>query len=367
MKPDFFFHNLLIFKELVYWWINQLGAFFFNRQFSTKCTPSYHPLVLCRNDSVRVFAPTDGQFEKKPIYEVSPSGMLPNIKKLRSWLNEKGSIDCYLALPFDRCFVREITVPATSKENIHKILQFELEQSTPFELGDVFLGYQETGYERASRKIKINQYIAKREIVEDQSLQAEGFGACIKGVCVLTPKNAKVLPVKLFAGSSSFEKRPLGSVAKLVSILCMLCIGLAIGFVFQLKNRQIIELNMIEAAIEKRKIEAKKVLEVLDSNKQKDQQLKSLYVVRQKYVRLTKIIDELTSILPDDTWISELTIDDRKLKIVGFTPSASYVVGLLDKSVTFSKPSLSASILFDSAKKKQRFTIDLSVHAEGVF
>ncbi len=76
--------------------------------------------------------------------------------------------------------------------------------------------------------------------------------------------------------------------------------------------------------------------------------------------RQAALLSELTSIVPDDTYLSDYTFRDGKVEISGLAPSASRLLPLLDASPLFSGAEFSAAIV-SQGKDRERFKIRLHV------
>ena len=90
------------------------------------------------------------------------------------------------------------------------------------------------------------------------------------------------------------------------------------------------------------------------------------YISIEKYVDIFKAIDKqhpsklpllgkLSQSLPKDTWITNIKFQKGEIEIKGFSPSASKLIPLIEKSPHFKKTSFVGSIIRESMGEK--FTI----------
>jgi general secretion pathway protein L len=71
--------------------------------------------------------------------------------------------------------------------------------------------------------------------------------------------------------------------------------------------------------------------------------------------------EELTALLPDSAWITELRIVDGDASIDGFASSASDLIGILSKSQRLTDPEFSAPVLKVSERNVERFQIRMKL------
>jgi general secretion pathway protein L len=69
------------------------------------------------------------------------------------------------------------------------------------------------------------------------------------------------------------------------------------------------------------------------------------------------ILAEVTQILPDDTWLTALEISNKKLRLQGYSRSASHLLPRLDNSHLFANARFEAPLTQDSAGAQQRFDV----------
>jgi general secretion pathway protein L len=123
------------------------------------------------------------------------------------------------------------------------------------------------------------------------------------------------------------------------------------------------ELNTVNADIRKRRPEVE-ALEKLQ--KQKDdccKEMSELDQIRSAEISKVEVLQELTKLLPETTWIWNLKYNGKEIELSGFADSASDLIPLLDKSPLFEKVEFMAPVTKemqmrgDGNKEKERFKI----------
>jgi general secretion pathway protein L len=78
-----------------------------------------------------------------------------------------------------------------------------------------------------------------------------------------------------------------------------------------------------------------------------------------------RIIEELTAIIPDSAWVSDLRIDGEVVEFTGYAKSAAALIPLLEAAPLFQEASLTSPIVLDSAEDKERFSVRLRLALAG--
>ena len=79
---------------------------------------------------------------------------------------------------------------------------------------------------------------------------------------------------------------------------------------------------------------------------------------------MIEILKEVTTLLPDDTWLTRLEVKDGKATFEGFSDSATKLISILESSDIFRNVSFSSTTVKDRRLNKERFRIKAEL--EGV-
>ncbi|HUL31105.1 MAG TPA: PilN domain-containing protein, partial [Thermodesulfobacteriota bacterium] len=89
--------------------------------------------------------------------------------------------------------------------------------------------------------------------------------------------------------------------------------------------------------------------------------------IRSGEISMVTVLEELTRLLPDTTWIWNLKYNGKEIELSGFADSASDLIPILDRSPFFEKVEFMApvtkemQIRTDGNKEKERFKIKAKV------
>ena len=76
----------------------------------------------------------------------------------------------------------------------------------------------------------------------------------------------------------------------------------------------------------------------------------------------TVVIEELTRVLPDHTWLFHLKQDGTRLRLSGYTSDASSLIGLVGALPMFTGPKFGSPVTHDPRREKDRFNIVVEIN-----
>ncbi|QND46480.1 pilus assembly protein PilN (plasmid) [Rhizobium lusitanum] len=78
-------------------------------------------------------------------------------------------------------------------------------------------------------------------------------------------------------------------------------------------------------------------------------------------IPVTMIWEELTRILPDSTWLTDMSIREDQVTIAGFSNSAADLIAILGASPLLSNPSFASQVLRTPGQEGERFSIQMRI------
>ena len=82
-------------------------------------------------------------------------------------------------------------------------------------------------------------------------------------------------------------------------------------------------------------------------------------------VKLLDVLVEITSLLPDDTWLLELEVRGDEVQMRGETPNAAQLVGLLESSKQLHNARFRSPVIQIAAAGRERFHLSVQLQQEG--
>ncbi len=225
---------------------------------------------------------------------------------------------------------RVIELPAAAAENLSEVIEFEMDRYTPFKTADVYFDFRVAATDPRTKRMSLDVVVVRREVADralafTRALGLEPTQLGIAGNRVEGNLGFDVMPAR--------PERPGRRIRRaLVTVLAILFIGFAAAALYlPIRQKQ-------EALAEReaRLVEVRaKAQQAKDISAQVDEMLRYIKLIHdQKQGRptATELLNEITEILPDDTWIQRFRLNGDVLTLSGYSANPSSLIGLLESS-----------------------------------
>jgi general secretion pathway protein L len=270
----------------------------------------------------------------------------------------KGTGEAVLRLPAARVLRKLIDMPAAAAENLREVLSFDIDRQTPFTADQLYFDYAVRTIDRKEGRILIDFVAAPRELVERAAALAGEIGLVPRRVTVAWPDGAGPA-VNLLPRS----RQPSGPrfLRPLTLALAVLTLALAVAaIVVPLHQRAAVAQALSDRVAEQRKrAEAAQHLETEIEQLTKQ----SHFIADRKATRplTVAVLDELTSVLPDDTWLFRYRSTGDEVQIFGYSSAATALIGLIEDSPLFQDTQFRAPLTRDVRNDAERFHIGFRI------
>lgn len=261
-----------------------------------------------------------------------------------------------LRLPGESCFVRHMELPAAARADYGHILARDLERSTPFKVRDVLTGFDVENGPAIKGMLKVRQFILKRRLIDGPKSDIESLGLKVVRVEGMDAGGVSVLPVNFLAQSFQADGVPKGS-HRLAWGLAVCLLVLAGSGIWQYMDRHEQALSALQQGSAKLKAQVQRQKDALIKTQSAFAEIAAFQKLRAETVSRVVILEELTRILPETAWITDLKIEGGMIDISGLAVSAAALVPMLERSKVFVDATSTASLTLDPREDKERFSI----------
>ncbi|MBZ9768413.1 PilN domain-containing protein [Mesorhizobium sp. CA6] len=119
--------------------------------------------------------------------------------------------------------------------------------------------------------------------------------------------------------------------------------------------------SVLDDEIASAQVEARKARASLQKRQAELEQTEKLRAEKKNTVPVVRILAELTRLLPDSAWVSDLSSKGDQLTITGFATSAADLIQPIDASPLFSAPEFSSPVTRVPGQTGEHFTITAKV------
>ena len=268
---------------------------------------------------------------------------------------------CSIQLPNNKILRRIITLPSTTEENLENVVSYEMDRYTPFSKADVYFDIKVQDRNPEEQKIKVALSVIKKSIVEEILNFAVAAGLSIQTTFAeIDEKDGQVEHFAFIKDQQQSNGSRSGSkVNKFLMILAaamaIIALILPIAKNYWVAEQYKAELSLMQEDINQvRKLQSqykaiKKDVEFI--NAQTSHSMKTL-----------DLLNELSKIIPDNTFLSRLVLEQGVVRIRGNSDAASNLISVIDASEQFADVRFVAPVTQNSKTGKESFTVEFRLH-----
>ena len=355
-----------IFGRFVGWWLQELTGLLP----SSLSAPRKHELpaqiLSVEGRGLRLIAsrggkslPGDGEAGKIiPITEVT--------QNLSSAKTGKAKPEIGLRLSYQTCFVRKVELPASAFADFPQLLAIDLERATPFTLRDVYTAFITDPTAGRSGKTTIRQLVIKRSVVDGLISILESAGRKVSRLDCWDEEGRIALPVNFLDStalkSAAASRRP-NVVPKLLGATAA---SLAVLAAFLMIDRGETALSELQSQTARLKTKVQAAREVAAKSQTMILEIENFRRLSSTIPSKVAALEELTRLLPDTAWVTDLKIDGSNVDIAGLATSAVTLIPILERSAFFVDATSTAPVTFDQREDKERFSIRVKIRNAAV-
>ena len=264
-----------------------------------------------------------------------------------------------LVLPREQALRKVIELPAAAAENLREVVSFELDRHTPFQAADVYFDGRILGASARPGRIDVDLAVAPKAPAEAavEALRALGLAPDRIAIAGDDPTAMNLLPTAETPAARTLSGRLSLGLGLFAVALLLVTAYLPL---WQMQDR----LRATEDRLTRARAAA---LEADALQKQIDATLRlNAFLARRKNERptVTELLDEVTRLLPDNTWLAQLTLRDRTLALTGTSARAAALIAELEQSRFLSGVNFSAPVTQDPRQGGERFNLSATVTNE---
>ena len=264
-----------------------------------------------------------------------------------------------LLLPRNKVLSKHISLPVAAEENLGEVLGFEMDLHTPFTASQVYYDYTIVGRDNERQTLTVDLVYAPRDAVESLVDKATSLGLQTDVVTCRRRDNSNLQPVNLLPQDMRRARRlDVKNLNLALTALLAVLLVAAVTIPIVQKNRAIAEL---EAQVQAAAAEAREGSE-LRQNLEKMADASRFLIEKKATKTLTvALIDEVSRLLPDHTWISRLDLANGQLQLQGQSSASASLIATIESSPRFENARFRSPVVQIAGSDKERFHISADI------
>ncbi len=266
----------------------------------------------------------------------------------------------FLLLDSNRVLHKELKLPVAAEANLQQVLSFEMDRQTPFRANEVYFDWRMLPAGSEPGEIRLELLVAPRRMVDPLLEKLAGRGLAPAGIDVAQEGRSagvNLLPAERRQGSMHPR-------TKLNYGLAAAVVVLLVAVMVQSLGARADRIARLEAAIAEVQDEARRVQGLKEQVSDTSEAASFLTKRRSASPMAVEVLAEVTTTLPDDTYLDRLVVGDGNVIMQGKSGNAQQLIELVNRSEMLGAAAFQGSTRLDSGTGLEVFEIVSTVSAE---
>lgn len=307
--------------------------------------------------------------QRVQIFAVTPDSAdsrMPSDLPRKLALAAGGNFRLLFLAPSDKVLRREVALPLAVEENLRQTLAFELDRFTPFGSDHAYFVFRILERIPEQGRLVIELSALAKSVLDSALARAEAMGISVHGAVLAGEvlehgiQGSGLLSSPTSKAHTSRSLRRWRMVAGAIA-LCMFCLALAIP-IWQ-KRAAILVLNEPLATIKASAMEADAVRTHIDALVDRYNRLPQR---KWEGYSTVLVLDELSRLLPDDTYVIQLDFDGKSVQVQGETGSSANLIEILEASPMFKDVGFKSQLYKVQGTNIDRYHIEATLESGAI-
>ena len=351
-------------KRFFLWWGRELSFWIPERLKQALSDKTGYIFLHITAEKIKFSSLIEGQ--RKTIAELAFNEEgLAQAQKLLEENEDVKKAHLILRLSSEQAIKKILYLPAAAKGNIKQVVSFELDKYTPFSTDQVYFALKPLGKE-GNGQVKVLLVLTPRDILDAIYLQLNDAGIYPDIVDYDEEANNFNEDLDIYNLLPERERPVKNKIEQTLTwlfgfILLVLVVAVLVFPVWhEAQNvdslkQQIKQLKKDTEFVQSQQLE---IDQIVDETEQLNQ-------VKKNTPALLEIINTLSHLIENDTWMTHLQFKQGRLQLQGQSPTAEALIGVLEASPLFSNVRFVSPLTKDKRTGLERFQISINVNTPG--
>jgi general secretion pathway protein L len=262
-----------------------------------------------------------------------------------------------LYLQGDAVLCDRLHLPIAAKENFYEAVEFQVERQTPFQRSQVYFDCHPIAVGTNSRTLCVDYVIAPLEKVDTALRSLTSMGIPVDFITTASEFSAEQPRFNLLSNHNPPRRHRGTRLNAGLAILAVLLGGAALFLTLDNDRRHAAALS---AQVERLRNEARTAAQLRSAFASEKRSVNYVLNLKRDNNPVIQILNDLTRLLPDDSWVSRFTYKGGQIQIVIHAPESSSIVRLVEGSDRFSGAKMMTAVRKLKDANRERFTLSFS-------
>ncbi len=267
-----------------------------------------------------------------------------------------------LRLSHREALSKTLNLPLAAQANVSQVVSYELDRYSPFKADQVYFATRVERIDTEAAQLIVQLLLAPRPLLETLYADCKTLGMSLHYVDVENCPNDlqqlhstyNLLPAHLQPKIANTPRRIIAGLLTLLAVLSVSSLALPVWLEYQA-----VEVLQTKIAKIDKDVKAVKTLQAdMDALREENQLLINEKIATPNVVA---ILNEISRLMKDDSWLSYLQYSEGQLQLQGESPTASILLADLEASEYFAKANFASPVTQDKASGMERFQISAEI------
>lgn len=291
----------------------------------------------------------------------SPATLRQEARKLAGGVNLRKT-PIAIRLPAEKGLRKTLVLPLAALSDLRQALRYQIDRQTPFTQDEIYFDYVEGARDVETERLTVDLTVVPKTVVDSavDTVAAWGLQPDIVDVADAADSGNGSQPrLNLIRDAGRAEGgRGWRRFNLMLALLALMLFGAAVYLPLE---RYRIGAESLTAQVAAARKEAGTVLNLREEMDRLDKEGNFLIDRKRVAPPTLQILQELTGLIPDDTWVSEVEIKEDGVKVSGYSAAASTLIALIDGSPIFETPGFRSPVTQDARTGLERFTLSFKL------
>ncbi len=346
-------------SRAVAWWLAELAALI-PRRFSRRGGNAPATLDVSANQAALLLA---GRGAVQPLrIPLGGDDQQHDRTRVQAALRQRPARSVIIRLDPSLIFETSVTLPIAAEQSLRPILLNQLERLVPLPPDAVEFQFLVTERSPAAKTIGVKLIVATRACIDRAVNLVRSVGLDPSEVIAASGLTGEDSEVTLWQARDDQVVSPaMRRVRRTLEVAAILLfVGAYATYVYRLNDYR----DQLQQDVDVAAKAAAAARDLIARNQQTESAL-ALLLRRQREMDPLTLLDELTKLVPDDTWISQLTVRGRGVELIGYSPRVRDLISRIQDHDIFYDPKFLSPITLSADGKGERFDVSFDVWIEG--
>lgn len=349
------------FSEVINWWTRGLGYLCptsLRKRFNA--VPDLITIKFMAQELV-FKRYTDDLDEALEQQQFNPKDDIERARSL-SWLKEhiEHKAIVTLVIPDDVFLKKKMAFPKAASSNLRQVLSFEMNRKTPFNPEQVYFDHLISPPHEDTDKVHLELFLVPRERVVLHLDTLKSWGIKLDAIRpVIHQSNSRInliAPEERSHANTESDK----TLLILTATSCLLFMAVLYAPVISQQK----QLSLLEAAVAENRKAAIQLQSLQQEKEEILEQSRFLENKRRNEISSITLINEVTHIIPDDTWLTRFVLKSGTLQLQGESNNASSLIQTLESSQYFTEVQFRSPVTQNKINHKDKFNLSATFKRE---